>query len=320
MTAFKALPNRLRRVPDGETGSRQNFIGWQYGVLPKELIQAKWGGGPLPEKGTVKYTIDDFEPTGYDDQAIASYTIFHEQRKAGVIPSGVRFQVSLPTPFNVVRGFLETKYCLDVESLYEERLLQAIRKIQDSIPAADLTIQLDLATEVAALEADHGRIEDPYMQPYFTPVKEGILERVGHLVKAVGSDVELGFHLCYGDMGHVHFVQPQDTHVLVDFANSLLATFGPIHPVGYIHMPVPKDRVDAAYYEPLKRLDIGDTQLFLGLVHPNDENGTKNRIKAAQASRSGSFGVSTECGMGRTPAEELNSILSIAASVTNVKK
>ena len=278
-TAFKALPNRLRRIPDGETGSRQNFIGWQHGVLPIAIVQPRWGGGPAPEKGTIHFTTDDFKPTGYDDQALASYAVFYEQRKAGIIPPGVRFQVSLPTPYNVIRGFRETEFCLDVESLYEARMLQALRKIQEAIPASDLAIQFDLASEVAALEADRGRIEDPYLKPYFSPVKEGLVERIGHLVDAVGPSVELGFHLCYGDLGHVHFVQPQDTSVLVELANTLVVTVGATHPISYFHIPVPKDRIDAAYYEPLADLSIGDSQLYLGLVHPNDEAGTKTGSK-----------------------------------------
>lgn len=43
--------------------------------------------------------------------------------------------------------------------------------------------------------------------------------------------------------------------------------------------------------------------------------GTRKRIKAAQAVLP-SFGVATECGMGRTPNEELDSILQISEAVT----
>jgi hypothetical protein len=58
--------------------------------------------------------------------------------------------------------------------------------------------------------------------------------------------------------------------------------------------------------DPLER---GHTELYLGLVHPNDEEGTKRRIRAVgEAGVEMTFGVATECGLGRTPVGELDSI------------
>jgi hypothetical protein len=73
-------------------------------------------------------------------------------------------------------------------------------------------------------------------------------------------------------------------------------------------MPVPKDRDDVAYFAPLKGLELGSTSLFLGLVHANDEEGTRKRNQAAGGVDIQTFGVATECGMGRTPVNELDSI------------
>lgn len=81
-------------------------------------------------------------------------------------------------------------------------------------------------------------------------------------------------------------------------------------------MPVPKDRNDAAYFAPLEELKLQDnTQLFLGLIHHADEDGTRRRVEAAEKVVK-KFGVATECGMGRTPPEELESILKICAAVS----
>ena len=150
--------------------------------------------------------------------------------------------------------------------------------------------------------------------PWFAPVKEGILERIVRLSGAVDKHVELGYHLCYGDIQHRHFVEPKDTGLLVEVANLILAQVQ--HPVGWIHMPVPKDRTDAAYFAPLEALKLQEhTELFLGLVHHADEEGTRRRIEAAQKVVP-KFGVATECGMGRTPPEELDGILKICAAVS----
>ena len=316
---LQAFPSSVHRIPDGETGERGNFIAWQHPVFPIELVQPRWGGGPLP-RTTVTYSLSDIKPTGYDDRAIASYETFRELRTAGTIPSDVRFQVALPSPYGVVRGFIETEYCSSIELLYEERLLQALRHIQDTIPASDLLIQLDLPAEIAALESDQGRLEDPYFKAYFSPVKAGLFERLTRLTKALDPDVQLGFHLCYGDFGHTHFVQPADAKLLVGMANMIVQSLGPIHHVTYIHMPVPRDRIDEAYFKPMTDLVLEDTQLFLGLVHANDEGGTNKRIEMAQKIYSKPFGVATECGMGRTPPAELENLFEIFASVTGTSK
>ena len=88
-------------------------------------------------------------------------------------------------------------------------------------------------------------------------------------------------------------------------------------PVQWIHMPVPKDRVDTAYFEPMRRLALrGETELYLGLVHADDMQATLQRTGAARKVISKDFGVGTECGMGRTPAELIDSILEISAGAS----
>ncbi|KAE8381358.1 hypothetical protein BDV26DRAFT_289624 [Aspergillus bertholletiae] len=89
------------------------------------------------------------------------------------------------------------------------------------------------------------------------------------------------------------------------------------HAVNWIHMTVPKDRDNVAYFEPLKGLALDeDTRVVLGLVHFDDEEGTKRRIKAAQEATGKRFGVAIECGMGRVPKEHLNGILRTSKEVT----
>lgn len=316
-TTAQALPNRLQQIPDGETGSRSNFIAWQHGVLPITIIQPRWGGQPSAESEAKKYTLDDIKPTGYDRQAIASYTIFRELKSRGTIAPATRFQVSLPTPLSVIRGFVEDdNVCAQVDPLYEQRLLQDLRRLQERIPPSELTIQWDLPTEVAVLEYELGHTNDRYWKPYFSPVKQAILQRLVRLAAAVHADVEMGYHLCYGDFGHVHFVQPSDTSLVVDLANSIVESVGPVHRVAYVHMPVPKDRTDEGYFSPLKSLDLHSAKLFLGVVHPQDESGTRKRLEIAHKYYPQLAGVSTECGTGRTPKEDLDSVLKICASVT----
>jgi regulator of protease activity HflC (stomatin/prohibitin superfamily) len=67
----------------------------------------------------------------------------------------------------------------------------------------------------------------------------------------------------------VHFVQPRDARVLVEVLNRLLRTVQ--HPVTWLHIPVPVERTDAAYFVPLRDLQLpAGTQPFLGLIHDQD--------------------------------------------------
>lgn len=311
--ACTSLPHRLRRIPDGETGERNYFVWHQRKIFPDGMIrnhltgQAPRSDIPEPEIQSTLAQLSLPLHTEYDDAAIASYATFRAMRDQGIVPQGVRFQVSLPTPINVLVQ-LEGPYAAPVEPLYEQALLSSLRRIQAEIPAQDLAVQWDCAVEF-------GMLEGVFFQPWWEgDVQENIVQRLLRLSAAVDEGVEMGFHLCYGDIGHKHFVEPQDTGKLGGIAQAILE--GVSRKVNWIHMPVPKDRDDVSYFEPLKGLDFGETELYLGLLHPNDESGTWKRIQAAKQAGLGSFGVTTECGMGREQPENLESIFQIARDVT----
>src|SRR5262249_35407446 len=80
-------------------------------------------------------------------------------------------------------------------------------------------------------------------------------------------------------------------------------------PIQFIHLPVPKPRTDAAFYEPLRKLALPPgTELLLGLVHLDDDEGNRARLAAARAVAKVDGG-STECGWGRGDAARVRRIL-----------
>ena len=314
-TVTGILNGRLRRIPDGETGARSNWIGWQSDVMARvpqlEMIQpdpadyaptAHFKLRPGADAGAIA-----FGPLGYAEAARNSYAVFARLRAEGVIPADRRFQVCLPTPLAPVSAFIVPQDQAAVEPHYEARMLAELDEIAGAIPRDDLAIQWDTAVEFALLEGvfptAHG------------DVRAGILERLVRIGARVPEGVELGYHLCYGDAGHRHFVQPRDTSKLVDVANALAAQVQ--RPIKWIHMPVPRDRADEAYFAPLRDLQLQPgTELYLGLVHFSDgEAGTRRRIEVAQQAVT-EFGVATECGFGRRPPEMVADLLRIHAAVT----
>ena len=53
--------------------------------------------------------------------------------------------------------------------------------------------------------------------------------------------------------------------------------------IDFLHVPVPKDRTDAAYFQPLAGLrGFDDSTLYLGLIHHDDRDGDLARIRAAR--------------------------------------
>lgn len=313
-----ALRGRIRYVSDGETGERNFFIGWQmykFGAAPEVLSPFGHNGKPadvpVPED-QVKAAAERLEgmSTDYDTAAIGSYPVFKRLKEEGVIPKDVKFQVCLPSPLTFVAPFIVADYKKAIEPVYERAILRALDNITKSIPKDELAIQWDVPLEFALLEG-------AWVQPWFTDVKQGILDRWLKLVAAVDSAIDMGFHFCYGDIGHEHFVQPKDMGFMVDMAKGLLTNAG--RRVDWIHMPVPKDRDDAAYFAALKDLQPvkGKTDIYLGLVHSNDLEGTQRRIKAASEVLD-DFGVATECGWGRTSPDEIGSILEISNAVSEV--
>jgi methionine synthase II (cobalamin-independent) len=315
----KEFSGKLKRIPDGEVAERGNFTEWQLHCFPEEIRF----GAYIPEytEASDRYSldsVDQLQPTRYDQVAISSYATFCELRNKGVIPSGVRFQVCLPTPANPVGFGVDRRYQPTAEKFYEQRLLQALKTIQEKIPAQDLAIQWDMPIEMAHMEHAYGQCGDfELFRPNYSPVKEGIVEKLKRLASAVAQDVQLGFHLCYGDFQHQHFVQPKDAGLLAELMNAISEGVSPIHSVDWYHIPVPKDRLDEGYFAPLTTLDTKGADLILGLVHPYDREGTRTRIETAGKVLGGRrFGVATECGLGRTPPEDLDSIIEIAGAVT----
>lgn len=310
------LSRHLRRVPDGETGERNKWARWQIPILehtpglePTEPLHLGEGYDRVyPQVRRVPGTALRFGPLGYRDAAKASYDVFCARREEGVLPADCRFQVSLPTPFAVVSPYISGPDQAEVEPAYEARLLTEVEEMTAVVPSEDLAVQFDTAVEFAFLE---GLAPSPFPDPL-----DAILERLARLGDGVPPAVELGFHLCYGDYNHKHFIEPNDTAKLVAVANGITQRVE--RSVAWIHLPVPRNRDDDAYFEPLAELSLDvETELYLGLVHRTDGvEGTNRRIEAAQRVTP-EFGVATECGLGRRQPETIAELLGAHAEVAD---
>jgi hypothetical protein len=168
-----------------------------------------------------------------------------------------------------------------------------------AIPADDLTIQWDVCQEVLAFEG--------YFKDRPADYKQQTFDMLARLGDAVPAGAEMGYHLCYGSPADEHLMQPKDSGILVEMMEGIAAAT--TRPIDFFHIPVPKERTDDAFYAPLEAWKRpASTELYLGLLHHNDEAGDRKRVAVAKKFID-DFGLSAECGWGRTEPGRLPGLL-----------
>src|SRR5580658_2709871 len=251
------VPAGLRRIPDGETGDRGNWIFFQMQrfmqmptLVPAGPIGAEDGDyEALPQLRLA----DGVEPDqvewpniGYADAYLASYRTFSALREQGVIPAGVRFQVEYPTPLASIGGYI-----------VPDRLLAAI-------PHDEVAVQWDVAVEFGVLEDAFG--------PGGAQAFDMIIAALARCVDQVPADVPAGLHLCYGDYGHQHFTQPESLALQVRLLNAVVTAAS--RPVSFVSFTVPQYQREEGYFAPLAGLAVDpETELNFALVpyHPAEQ-------------------------------------------------
>jgi hypothetical protein len=315
------LGSHVKRIPDGETGERDQWIGWAAqvfwrvpGLEVRHPFYEEYSPRVIGLADGVGQEDITYPDLGYAQAALASYEEFAALKRDGAIASDVRFQVSLPTPIATISAAVAASELATLERGYEAAMLDELRRILAGVPHTELAIQWDVCLEVSFKE---GWITCP-----FEPIDAGITERLVRYAAAVPQTVELGFHLCYGDYKHQHLHQPDDCRACVEIVNAASLAIG--HHIDWVHIPVPLERDDDGYFAPLDELDLADgTELYLGLIHYRDGvDGARRRIATARR-HAAAFGVATECGMGRRPAdrggsdESLRQLLAIHRAVSS---
>lgn len=305
-TCGHLLGDRLQRIPDGEPGGRRLWCSWQIPVLRANPFFKVAEPGRGPVFGTL--TLADgvrpedirFGELGYAREARASYEDFKAAKARGDLPGNVRFQVSLPTPYAVVFGQFTPETLPMAEAAYQAAMIREVARICEAIPHADLCIQWDVCFEMVIWDGSN-----PFWSwPLPGDAKSEILRRLAAVSAAVPDDVELGFHLCYGDLDAQHFFNPADAGPMVGIANAISAEVE--RPIAYIHMPVPVDRSDDDFFRPFKDLELHpETELFLGIVHAADGVEGVERRRAAAQRFVQRFGIATECGMARARTPDI---------------
>jgi hypothetical protein len=188
---------------------------------------------------------------------------------------------------------------LAIEVAYTRAMLRELEMICASVPHSDLAIQWDVCVEMLAWDGQSKAFTPPDLQD----VESELVARMKRLCEAVPPDVDVGVHLCYGDLDGKHLVEPQDAGKEVAFANAIADAV--TRPFTFLHMPVPINRFDEGFYRPLADLRLNPkTEFYLGLVHPDGRENMCKRLELANKFIS-SYGIASECGISRARTREL---------------
>jgi hypothetical protein len=312
------VPDGVRRIPDGETGARQQWIFFQlekfWQTPGLEQAEAKDQLAPGYEQMPKVRLADGAEADdvkwpnlGYADAYLESYETFRRLRDEGVIGSGVRFQVEYPTPLASINGWVVRDDQDRLEPSYERALFADLDRLLAGVPHDDIAVQWDVAVEFAILEGGFDATE--------TQTFDGIVERLARCIDRVPADVPVGLHLCYGDYKHQHFKQPESLDLQVRLSNAVASQAA--RPVNWIAFTVPQNRSDESFFAPLSSLALpSETEVYLALVpyHPTEQapGTTDEQVRLVDQHLSGTeWGICTECGMARAEREDIPALLDL---------
>src|SRR5690348_12505331 len=304
-TLTAATGPHLKRLPDGETGIRKTWIRFLQQVLadnpaievashvaPFKFTQ--WDGKVLREIPRLRVKPGaHLDPatvkTGYAAMAIESWHLFNRLQQEGVIPAGVKFQISLPTPIAPTYNNMVPADRPALIPALMTHMLGEVAAIAQALPHERIALQWDVCQEVIAWEG--------YYEPGPVDFRTETIAELVAIGDGVPATIELGYHLCYGSPADEHVIQPKDAGIMVEMINAISA--GVRRPVQFFHLPVPQPRTDDAFFAPLDGLKLrAATELYLGLVHRDDMEGNAARLAAARRHVQVD-GVATECGMAR---------------------
>jgi hypothetical protein len=336
--AFRAagslLDGHVGWLPDGEPGPRQIWVGMMLDLVfskhpdieetkappahkipttpdeevvdgPGEELEGMWLFQVKPGR---KIHFDNLKYGGF---ATESYEVFRRLRDEGTIPPGVRFQMSLPSPHSAIDGCFESPdQWPDVYAAYVEGIRGEINKALETIPADDLVIQWDVALEFLDLFLGDKNWLRYWPKLTFEEKFERHAAQLDELWQGIPDETLLGIHWCFGTWGGWPMADLPDLDLCVRMSNEAKQRFG--RRLDYVHMPVVPEPSDA-FFAPLEHLDIGDTKVFLGMVHHTDEIEDFRRRRDLARKYLSSFGIGSVCGYGRLDPKQLPDVLRVHA-------
>ena len=321
-TLYGALGSLAQWLPDGQTGERQNVLGWQYERLagnshleadpdaPALTVPAVAGGAStsyprLRLKGDVEKHDIQLD-LGYGEAA-KSYVHFAGLKRTGRMSQDTRFLATLPSSTSVSALFISPEHRADFVPIHERAVLSEIEILAGAITHAELAIQFDLQVEAClSVNPDHYWQKD---------VIADEVARVSRLASAVPQLVQVGFRLrrkpaAPVDKGELIAVSDEQ---LITFANALGHGLG--RDASWLSLPF-ADAQSSADFGALSKLDLPAQCLpIIGLLNKDDTVEVAASRISAVAEHLDAFGISTPGDWTQMGEKGLSELLGLIKSL-----
>ena len=312
------LGARLRNVPDGETGDRQN---WIQGLIasfrdhPKLAVarEGDWSDYDRTPSYRVRrgerFTSRDLD-LGYLRHFEESWPHFLKHRT-----DGQRFQVGIPGDLDLATfTFGNPIGGLRYRSAFRNATIRDIKAIQERA-GDDVVYQVEVPFELVVLTrlpAIAGRVAAAFFAAGITD-----------LARRAPAGSHWGIHLCLGDMNHRALGRLHDVAPIVWLGNAIIDRWPAGRHLEFIHAPLAAANepppLERAFYAPLRDLRLPDATRFVaGFVHEDRTLAEQRELMALLDELIGRpVDVACSCGLGRRSRENALATIDQAAALAD---
>ena len=306
-TVAQRLGDRIRMLPDGETGERRNWVVHIVESLRThpDLEVARQGDWSDYDHATrlkvrahhrLRGDALDFGHVAAFD---ASLPVF-SQIRADTGLNDLAFQVGIPGDLDIALFTLGPVGAFRHRRAFMDATLREIHTIHGKA-GSSVVFQLELPVELVFV-TQMPRLLRPAMATF-------LARGVRRLARLSPQGARFGIHLCLGDLGNKALGRMWDAQLLVVLANAILRSWPSGRPLEYVHAPLaagddPAPR-DEAFYQPLSQLRLpADVRFIAGFVHEASSADEHRRILGVIEGQLGCrVDVATACGLGRRTPE-----------------
>ena len=238
---------------------------------------------------------------GYHDYFKANYPIFKHLREEHNLPD-LKFQVGVPTGLGIAFSMMQPITALRYTDAINKRVAYEINEILKIAPD-DVVIQIEVPAELKVA----------YTLPNF--MMGLALRSINGLVTKIDIPVQIGVHICLGDLNNIALTQAKTLDKMVRFSNLMIQSWSPQHQLVYVHYPLAEaitpPTTDKAYYQPLSDINLPkDVRFVAGFVHEgNSEQANEQILQIIEETYGRQVDIACSCGLGRRTNEAAKDLM-----------
>lgn len=263
-TALELLGERLRSLPDGETGERRNWV--------ISIVDALRDHPDLEVATPGEWTSYDDTPKlrvrpghklyganldfGHVDAVRERLPVF-ERLRAEHGRHDLAFQSGVPGDFDLAMFTFGPVGAVRERRAFTEATLTEIHRVAD-LAGPGTVFQIEVPVELVLLAK---------APPVLLPLAADLMARsIVGVAAAARPGLLFGVHLCLGDMNHQAFGTMNDVAPLVALANAIVRHWPERQVLSYVHAPFAAadqpPSTTPAFYAPLANLTLPETTRF----------------------------------------------------------